>query len=157
MTRTHAVLDSPIGPLTVVSSSGDLVGLYLQDHAHPPLSVGAPGPVPVEVEQQLKAYFAGELRVFDLPLAIAGTPFQERVWGALREVPYGATTTYGALARSLGMRGGARAVGLANGRNPISIVVPCHRVIGADGSLTGYAGGVQRKKALLALERSSTD
>lgn len=157
MTRTHAVLDSPIGPLTVVTSAGDVVGLYLQDHAHPPSSIGARGPVPPEVERQLAAYFAGTLREFDLPLATAGTPFQERVWAALREVPYGETTTYGALAGALGMRGGARAVGLANGRNPISIVVPCHRVVGADGSLTGYAGGVERKRALLALERSSTD
>lgn len=156
MTRTHALVDSPIGPLTTVVEDGALVGLYLPDHAHPPASVGDPGPVLLGLAEQLGAYFAGELRAFDLPLSARGTPFQERVWAALREVPYGTTTTYGALARSLGVPGGARAVGLANGRNPLSIVVPCHRVIGADGRLTGYAGGVERKRALLALERSST-
>ena len=102
--------------------------------------------------EQLAAYFAGELTVFDLPLDLRGTDFQRRVWAALREIPYGRTRTYGELATALGAPSASRAVGLANGRNPISIVVPCHRVVGASGSLTGYAGGVDRKRALLDLE-----
>jgi methylated-DNA-[protein]-cysteine S-methyltransferase len=102
--------------------------------------------------EQLAEYFAGERRDFDLPLAPEGTPFQQRVWSALRDIPYGETRSYGELAEQIGRPGAARAVGLANGRNPISIVVPCHRVIGSDGSLTGYGGGVERKRQLLELE-----
>ena len=110
----------------------------------------------IEASRQLTEYFAGRLTVFDLPLSTGGTPFQQRVWGALREIPYGTTTSYGEVARRLGLHGGAsRAVGLANGSNPISIVIPCHRVIGADGSLTGYGGGLDRKRFLLALERGA--
>jgi methylated-DNA-[protein]-cysteine S-methyltransferase len=104
------------------------------------------------VARQLAAYFAGELRAFELPLVPTGTPFQQRVWSALQHIPYGATTTYGRLAEQLGQPGAMRAVGLANGRNPIAIIIPCHRVIGANGSLTGYGGGLQRKQWLLALE-----
>lgn len=156
MSCAHALLDSPIGELTAVTDDGALIGLYLPDQAHPPACVGPAGPVLPGLAEQLAGYFSGELRAFDLPLSAAGTPFQLRVWTALRQVPYGSTTTYGALAASLGMPGGARAVGLATGRNPLCIVVPCHRVIGADGRLTGYAGGLARKQALLALEGSST-
>jgi methylated-DNA-[protein]-cysteine S-methyltransferase len=105
-----------------------------------------------QVEYQLTAYFAGELRDFDLPLAPVGTPFQERVWQALRDIPYGATTSYSALANRIGAPGAARAVGLANGRNPIAIIIPCHRVIGAGGTLVGYGGGLNRKRWLLDLE-----
>ena len=105
-----------------------------------------------EVARQLRAYFAGELSQFVLELAPRGTPFQQRVWEALRLIPYGSTTTYGKLAEALGDPRATRAVGLANGRNPISIVIPCHRVIGADGSLTGYGGGMPRKQWLLAHE-----
>jgi methylated-DNA-[protein]-cysteine S-methyltransferase len=113
-----------------------------------------------ELRRQLVAYLDGKLRVFDLPLAPAGTPFQLAVWTLLQTIPHGATTTYGALAGQLaGQRGGtapaAQAVGGAVGRNPLAIIVPCHRVIGADGSLIGYAGGLERKAALLALERKS--
>jgi methylated-DNA-[protein]-cysteine S-methyltransferase len=103
-------------------------------------------------KEQLAAYFAGRLREFDLPLAPRGTPFQQQVWAGLREIPYGHTLSYGELARRIGYPAGARAVGLANGRNPISIIVPCHRVIGADGRLVGYGGGLENKQALLALE-----
>lgn len=103
--------------------------------------------------EQLEAYFAGELEEFTLELAPAGTPFQQRVWRALLEIPFGTTESYGALARRIGLPQAARAVGLANGRNPISIVIPCHRVIGADGSLTGYGGGLERKRWLLAHEQ----
>jgi methylated-DNA-[protein]-cysteine S-methyltransferase len=105
------------------------------------------------VVAQLEAYFRGERRVFDLPLALRGTPFQLRVWAELLRIPYGATISYGELARQLGDPNLTRAVGAANGANPVSIIVPCHRVIGADGSLTGYGGGLEMKRRLLALER----
>lgn len=105
-----------------------------------------------DVEQQLREYLAGDRREFSLRLAPRGTEFQLRVWEALREIPYGTTVSYGQLARRLGAPGAARAVGLANGSNPIPVVIPCHRVIGADGSLTGYGGGLERKRLLLALE-----
>ena len=100
----------------------------------------------------MRAYFTGELTEFDLPLAPTGTPFQSRVWAGLREIPYGVTLTYGELARRIGQPTASRAVGLANGKNPLSIIVPCHRVIGSDGSMTGYGGGLERKRFLLALE-----
>lgn len=103
--------------------------------------------------RQLRAYFAGELRCFDLPLAPEGTPFQQRVWHELLRIPYGETISYGELARRIGNPNGSRAVGLANGSNPISIVIPCHRVIGSNGKLTGYGGGLKAKEWLLALER----
>jgi methylated-DNA-[protein]-cysteine S-methyltransferase len=105
-----------------------------------------------EARRQLAAYFAGDLREFDLPLSAGGTPFQRQVWDALMKIPYGETVSYGELARGLGNPGAARAVGLANGNNPIGIIVPCHRVIGANGKLVGYAGGMPNKQALLALE-----
>ena len=108
-----------------------------------------------EARAQLEDYFAGRRRTFDLPLAPVGTPFQRRVWEALREIPYGETVSYGVLAARLGQPGAGRAVGLANGQNPISIVIPCHRVIGAGGALTGYGGGLERKRWLLALEGGS--
>ncbi|MCL4263467.1 MAG: methylated-DNA--[protein]-cysteine S-methyltransferase [Anaerolineae bacterium] len=106
-----------------------------------------------DVVSQLSAYFAGERREFDLPLAPQGTPFQLRVWAALETLPYGETISYGELARQLGDGKAVRAVGAANGRNPIAIIIPCHRVIGSDGSLIGYGGGLERKEALLLLER----
>ena len=106
-----------------------------------------------EPVRQLRAYFAGELHNFDLPLAPEGTPFQLRVWRELRNIPYGQTISYGELARRIGSPNGSRAVGLANGANPISIVVPCHRVIGSNGKLTGYGGGLENKELLLALEK----
>jgi methylated-DNA-[protein]-cysteine S-methyltransferase len=149
--------DSPLGPLLLVGEPAGLAGLYLDGHT------GGPSPRPgwrrdddgfADVVGQLAAYFAGTLRAFDLPLAPAGTAFQRRVWQALREIPYAATRSYGALARGLGLPGGSRAVGLANGRNPLSVVVPCHRVIGADGRLTGYGGGLDRKRWLLDHERA---
>ena len=104
--------------------------------------------------EQLGAYFAGELTRFDVDLTLAGTQFQRRVWTALQTIPYGETRSYGEIAEQIGAPGASRAVGLANGRNPIGIIVPCHRVIGASGSLTGYGGGLERKKALLDLEKS---
>lgn len=156
MTRSHTVVDSPIGPLTLVADNGALAGLYMHEHRHRPLDstfgVRRAGDLD-PVVAQLDEYFAGGREEFDLPLAPIGTPFQMRVWTALRAIPYGTTHSYGRLATAVGAPGAARAVGLANGRNPISIVVPCHRVVGADGSLTGYGGGVERKRHLLALEQ----
>jgi methylated-DNA-[protein]-cysteine S-methyltransferase len=147
--------DTPLGTLTLVGDGRALTGLYMTEHRHrPPLPGGAvrdDGAL-AAAAAQITEYLAGERRAFDLELAPAGTPFQHEVWDALRAIPYGETVTYGELARRVGRPGASRAVGLANGRNPISIVVPCHRVVGADGTLTGYGGGLERKRALLALE-----
>ncbi|MGI8753188.1 MAG: methylated-DNA--[protein]-cysteine S-methyltransferase [Acidimicrobiales bacterium] len=152
----HTEIDSPVGPLTLVATGGVLSGLFMIDQHHRPPS-GANGPEDAspfpDIVEQLREYFAGERTDFDLPLAAPGTPFQHRVWAALRRIPYGQTTSYGQIATGIGRPGAARAVGLANGANPIGIVVPCHRVVGADGSLTGYGGGLERKQFLLDLER----
>ncbi|MDI9882944.1 methylated-DNA--[protein]-cysteine S-methyltransferase [Streptomyces sp. HNM0645] len=156
MSRTHTVTDSPYGPLTLVATDSVLSGLYMTEQRHRPgeEAFGEPDPRPFrEVVRQLDAYFAGELKDFDLPLHLAGTPFQRTVWEQLLLIPYGETRTYGELAGALGNPGASRAVGLANGKNPIGIIVPCHRVIGASGSLTGYGGGLDRKQRLLAFER----
>ena len=150
--RTHTTRPSPIGPLTLVAEDGVLAAVYTAEHRHAPdpSTHGRPEPRGLEAAAEaLDAYFAGALTAFDLPLAAHGTPFQQRVWAALREIPYGATTSYGQLAAELGAPGAGRAVGAANGRNPISIVVPCHRVVGSTGAITGYAGGVERKRFLL--------
>ncbi|WP_425265562.1 methylated-DNA--[protein]-cysteine S-methyltransferase [Thermobifida alba] len=157
--RVHTVVDSPVGPLTLVAADGALVGLYLAEQRHRPAeeSFGAPDPEPFdEVTAQLAEYFAGRRTEFDVPLAPAGTPFQRTVWQALLEIPYGQTVSYGRLAARLGRPSASRAVGLANGRNPIGIIVPCHRVVGSSGDLTGYGGGLERKKWLLTLERGGT-
>ncbi len=156
----YTFLDSPVGPIQLTSDDGAaLSGLYMNEHRHGP----TPGtewsraddlPLFVEAKRQLCAYFAGQRTTFDLPLDAQGTPFQKRVWAELALIPYGATISYGALARRIGSPNASRAVGLANGRNPISIIVPCHRVIGANGALVGYGGGLSRKETLLALERS---
>src|SRR5215469_10744561 len=158
--RSHVVTSSPIGPLTLVAEDGRLAGLYMAVARHEPdaATLGAPArgdldPVLATAAGQLRDYFAGALTSFDLPLALAGTGFQRTVWAALQAIPYGVTISYGELARRIGLPSASRAVGLANGKNPVSIVVPCHRVVGADGSLTGYGGGVERKRFLLALEQ----
>ncbi len=148
-------IDSPVGPLLLAGTSKAL--LHVRFLAAPSVAAAEAGWVEdarpfAATLAQLTEYFAGSRRAFDLPLAPQGTPFQLRVWQALRTITYGATVSYGELARRLGMAGGARAVGLANGANPLPIIVPCHRVIGADGSLTGFGGGLPIKKALLELE-----
>ncbi|MFD9356219.1 methylated-DNA--[protein]-cysteine S-methyltransferase [Streptomyces sp. NPDC060031] len=156
--KQHTVVDSPYGPLTLVAHDGVLSGLYMTGQRHRPaeesfgerVAVGeAPFP---EVARQLAAYFAGELTEFDLPVRLEGTEFQRSVWEQLVRIPYGQTWSYGELAAKLGKPSASRAVGLANGKNPVGIIVPCHRVIGASGGMTGYGGGVERKVRLLAFE-----
>jgi methylated-DNA-[protein]-cysteine S-methyltransferase len=157
MTRTHTIVGSPIGPITLVADGAALACLYLDVQRYPDdLGDTDAGDSIVlqEAERQLTEYFAGERTEFDLPLAADGTPFQRRVWSALCDIPYGETISYGELARRIGQPTASRAVGLANGRNPISIVVPCHRVIGSSGKLVGYGGGLDRKQTLLELERA---
>jgi methylated-DNA-[protein]-cysteine S-methyltransferase len=154
--RAHTVVDSPVGPLTLVAADGVLAGLYMdrQRHRPSPEVFGEPdADLFAECARQLDAYFAGRLTRFDLPLTLDGTPFQRQVWAALQDVPYGETVSYGQLAEEIGRPTAARAVGLANGRNPIAVIVPCHRVVGASGALTGYGGGLDRKRHLLAHER----
>jgi methylated-DNA-[protein]-cysteine S-methyltransferase len=154
--RSHAVVDSPLGPLTLVDDDHSLAGLYLIDQRHrpDPESHGQrDDAVLPALREQLEAYWSGDLRAFTVPLRLAGTPFRQRVWEALTTIPYGETWSYGKLAAEIGQPGASRAVGLANGRNPVSIVVPCHRVVGANGTLTGYGGGLERKAWLLDHER----
>ena len=147
------VHDSPVGPLTLVSDGGFLVGLHFEGWNPPVGALHRSDTVLAATARQLDAYFDGRLKSFDLPLAPEGTPFQQHVWSALRGIPFGETRSYGQLAKAIGKPSAMRAVGAANGRNPIAIVVPCHRVIGADGSLTGFGGGIERKKFLLSLEQ----
>jgi methylated-DNA-[protein]-cysteine S-methyltransferase len=149
----YDTIDSPLGELLLAGDGRALTQVHMD---------GAPGPgwrrdpAPFrEAAVQLRAYFAGELREFDLPLAPHGTDFQRRVWSALREIPYGRTISYSELAAAVGRPRAARAVGAANGRNPLAVVIPCHRVIGAAGALTGYGGGLARKRLLLELEAAS--
>ncbi|MEU1000210.1 methylated-DNA--[protein]-cysteine S-methyltransferase [Streptomyces tibetensis] len=156
--KQHTVTDSPYGPLTLVADDGVLCGLYMTDQRHRPAeeTFGTrDDTLFAEAEEQLKAYFAGDLKEFTVPLRLTGTPFQRAVWDQLCRIPYGETRTYGRLADALGTPAASRAVGLANGRNPIGIIVPCHRVIGANGGLTGYGGGLERKQRLLDFERGS--
>jgi len=156
--KEHTVVDSPYGPLTLVAAGGVLCGLYMvgQRHRPPEENFGERDDTPFEeARAQLRAYFAGELKEFDLPLRLDGTPFQRSVWEQLRKIPFGEIRSYGELADALGNPKASRAVGLANGKNPIGIIVPCHRVVGADGSLTGYGGGLDRKQRLLDFERGA--
>jgi methylated-DNA-[protein]-cysteine S-methyltransferase len=149
-------IDSPVGPLTLAGEGRRLMHLLMIDQTHEPSHRGwvrDDDAFPDAVEQ-LGEYFDGERREFDIELDLVGTAFQRRVWEALLTIPYGETRSYGRIAELISSPGAFRAVGLANGRNPIAIIVPCHRVIGANGSLTGYGGGLERKQVLLELERS---
>ena len=152
--KRFVVVQSPVGDLTLTEENGALTGLYF-------------GRFSLEGEEGLTAllerasrpreeYFAGKRKQFDLPLSLRGTEFQRQVWEALRDIPNGETRSYGQIAQAVGRPKAVRAVGMANHRNPISIIVPCHRVVGADGSLTGYGGGLENKKFLLALERGGS-
>lgn len=153
----HALLPSPLGPIALAFDAGALTGLYFDGQKHQPLitTLGPrhdDDPIAQRMAAMLERYFKGEAVELDVPLALHGTPFQQRVWAALQTIGRGRTSTYGELARQIGSPAAVRAVGAAVGRNPVSIFVPCHRVIGHDGSLTGYAGGLERKQHLLALE-----
>lgn len=151
----HAVVGSPVGELTLVGRAGALTGVYFVEHLRRPggeLLGDRDDTAFARARRQLADYFDGDRRVFDIELAPGGNPFQQLVWAQLAAIPYGETRSYGQLADALGDRGLARAVGAANGQNPLSIIVPCHRVVGSDGTLTGYAGGVRRKAFLLELE-----
>ncbi|MEY8015215.1 methylated-DNA--[protein]-cysteine S-methyltransferase [Mycobacterium servetii] len=151
----YRTIDSPIGSLTLAGHGTVLTNLRMVDQTHEPSRAGwSPAPRAFgHAVEQIRAYFAGELVEFDLDLDLRGSEFQQRVWQALLTIPYAETRSYGQIAAQIGAPGAARAVGLANGRNPIAIVVPCHRVIGAGGSLTGYGGGLERKRGLLELEK----
>lgn len=155
----YRIVDSPVGPLTLAGVGSTLMHLRMTGQSHEPdrsrWTSADPGAFAGSVEQ-LDAYFAGTLTEFDVDLDVAGTPFQRRVWTALQTIPYGETRSYGQIADQIGSPGASRAVGLANGRNPVSIIVPCHRVIGSNGGLTGYGGGLDRKKTLLALEKAES-
>jgi methylated-DNA-[protein]-cysteine S-methyltransferase len=151
-TTYWTTFDGPVGELLLTSNGSALTRLLFSPFTVDPAWSEGPCHVLDEAVAQLRDYFAGNRTDFDLPLDPAGTPFQLTVWRALREIPYAETINYGQLATRVGNSNASRAVGLANGRNPISIVVPCHRVIGANGSLTGYGGGLDRKRTLLDLE-----
>jgi methylated-DNA-[protein]-cysteine S-methyltransferase len=154
MSTSHLIIDSPIGELLLSAEGGAITALHME-----PLPEQANGskrdPVLAAARKQLDRYFAGKLTAFDLPLAPAGSDFFQQVWTELRQVPFGETITYADLAGRVGRPGHFRAVGAANGRNPISIIVPCHRVVGSNGSLTGYGGGIERKRWLLDHEAAA--
>lgn len=160
--RYYDHFKSPFGGMLLAASDAGLCGVYFDRQKHHPKRAGdwqhAPDNAHLRrARRQLAGYFAGKRRQFDLVLDPSGTDFQKAVWKAISGVPYGETISYGELARRSGFPEGARAAGAATGRNPIGIVVPCHRIVGADGSLTGYAGGLERKRALLALESAERD
>ena len=161
MATEHTTIDTELGGLTLVADGGNLTGLYFPHHWYMPARAtfgprvdAADSALFARVATQLPEYLAGDRTTFDLPTRTHGTPFEEQVWALLREIPYGSTTTYGALARELADQPLAKDVGRAVGRNPLSVIVPCHRVIGADGKLTGYAGGLRRKQFLLEREHA---
>jgi len=158
MTHSFKTIWSPVGDLTLVADVSELAAI-LWENDRPgrvrlgPLVADPDHPILVETERQLGEYFAGKRRTFDVPLSFAGSDFQKSVWRALLTIPFGETRSYGEIARQLGKPSASRAVGAANGRNPISIIAPCHRVVGSTGKLTGFAGGLEAKAYLLELER----
>ena len=158
MTYAYTTMPSPVGELKLVASDTGLVAILWENDAPDRVRLGAmteqpDHPVLIETERQLGAYFAGTLKAFTVPLDFQGTDFQKSVWAALRTIPFGETRSYGEIARQVGRPTAFRAVGAANGRNPISIIAPCHRVIGSNGALTGFAGGLAAKELLLGLEQ----
>jgi methylated-DNA-[protein]-cysteine S-methyltransferase len=158
MTYSYKKIDSPVGELKLVASDKGVAAI-LWENDNPdrvplgPLMVESENPILRETERQLGAYFAGKLKTFTVPLDFKGTAFQRRVWEALLTIPFGETRSYGEIARQIGNPSASRAVGAANGKNPISIIAPCHRVIGSTGELTGFAGDLEAKERLLGLER----
>ena len=160
MALAYQMFASPVGELTLVASDAGLVAILWENDDPARVRLGSRAasldhPVLSATHEQLAEYFAGERRAFDLPLDFQGTDFQQQVWAALLEIPYGETRSYAQIAAAIGRPTACRAVGAANGRNPISIVAPCHRVVGSDGRLTGFAGGLAVKERLLALERTA--
>ena len=158
MTYTYKTMPSPVGDLKLVASERGLSAILWENDAPNRVHLGAMtedegNPILVEAERQITAYFAGQLTEFTVPLEFHGTDFQKSVWAALLTIPFGETRSYGEIARQIGRPTAYRAVGAANGKNPISIIAPCHRVIGSNGSLTGFAGGLEAKELLLGLER----
>jgi len=157
----HTFFAGPLGLLLLTSNGAALTGLYFQKEGKENYGLTedsvetADLPIFEETRKQLRQYFAGELRQFDIPLLMKGSEFQRKVWEALTHIEFGTTESYGQLARRIGNPAASRAVGLANGKNPISIIVPCHRVIGANGTLTGYGGGIENKRYLLELENTN--
>ncbi|HET6919856.1 MAG TPA: methylated-DNA--[protein]-cysteine S-methyltransferase [Jiangellaceae bacterium] len=155
-TTYWTTVDSPLGPLLLTADDEGITGLHMDGEAHGPSQPSADwvedGSRFEAARHQLQEYFAGDRTEFDLPLRPTGTPFQQEVWSALQSIPYGEVRSYGEIAAQIGRPGASRAVGLANGSNPIAVIVPCHRVIGSSGSLTGYGGGLHRKRLLLDLE-----
>jgi len=148
------VYESPIGKLTLASNGEAITQVEFEGSRHPlPEHPRGDDKVLKQARKELDAYFAGKLKTFTVPVAPAGTEFQKKAWKALQKIPYGATRSYGQQARAIGAPQASRAVGAANGRNPIPVIIPCHRVIGANGSLTGFGGGMERKKFLLDLEQ----
>ncbi|MCY9829150.1 methylated-DNA--[protein]-cysteine S-methyltransferase [Vibrio chagasii] len=155
MANRFTYYDSPLGTVTLQANEQGLLGVWFETHTTKPEDLGTQEdsfPIFQSVKDQLDRYFAGEAVQFDVPIAAKGTPFQQSVWHALTTIPYGETWSYAQLADAIGNPKAMRAVGLANGKNPVSVIVPCHRVIGKNGKLTGYAGGVERKQRLLAIE-----
>ncbi len=157
MSYSYKTIASPVGELTLVASDNGLAAILWENDKPDRVRLGAleeddDHPILRETERQIGAYFAGTLQAFDLPLDFQGTDFQKSVWQALLTIPFGETRSYGEIARQIGRPGASRAVGAANGRNPISIVAPCHRVIGSNGALTGFAGGLEAKQLLLGIE-----
>ncbi len=160
MTHYSKTIWSPVGELTLVADDRGLAAILWENDKPDRVRLGTPTekadhPVLLETERQLAQYFAGTRRTFDVLLSFAGTDFQKRVWAALLAIPFGETRSYGEIADQLGAPGASRAVGAANGRNPISIIAPCHRVVGSTGKLTGFAGGLEAKAFLLDLERAA--
>ena len=158
MTYKFKTIPSPVGALTLVASDAGLAAILWENDRPGRVKLGAleeapDHPVLAEAERQLLGYFAGERERFDVPLDFRGTDFQKSVWAALLTIPFGETRSYAEIARQIGRPGASRAVGAANGRNPISIIAPCHRVIGTNGALTGFAGGLAAKELLLGMER----
>lgn len=162
MSAHHTRIETELGEITLAANEGRLTGLYFRHHRYkPPQEVLGPyvepdtDPLFTHAAAELEDYLAGRRTSFDVPIAAVGDEFQERVWTLLEEIPYGGTTTYGTLAEKVGDRSLAQEVGRAVGHNPLSVIVPCHRVVGKDGKLTGYAGGLRRKRFLLDLEEPS--
>ncbi len=157
MAYSYRTMNSPVGTLTLIASERGLAAILWEDDdtervPQKPLERDETHPLLIETERQLTQYFAGELKTFSVPLDFAGTDFQKKVWTALTTIPFGETRSYGEIAQQIGSPKAVRAVGAANGRNPISIIAPCHRVIGANGKLTGFAGGLKAKAFLLGIE-----